>query len=93
MSITPRSSLFERVRTILFKPAANPFIVIRRDGATSTYRLIEATASGPLMLCVPRTAGFGGRFVETHCPDSVKLVNEDGATISFFAVPMSRTAA
>ena len=91
MSISHRNSLFERVRTFVFKPAANPFVVIRTDDSTSTYRLIEATASGSLLLCVPRTAGFNGRFVQTHCPRSVKLIHMDGATISFFAIPMSRS--
>jgi hypothetical protein len=68
----------DRLRELVWKPAVHPAIVL--DGVS--YRLIAATASGPLLMRMPSSAGFSASSVGdtriqmfrlTHVPSPVQV--------------------
>jgi len=76
------------VLALAFKTTSS-FIEIRIGERWVRYRLVNATAGGPLVLCLPDSAGFDARFVETRCPTAIRLVNAEATRISFYGVPLT----
>jgi hypothetical protein len=86
MRLEIEPSLFERIRSVLYKPTAPPGIAFRDATGTREFRLVEATAGDSLVLCVPTSAGFSTPFVRTACPDAIRVTARDTWSVSFSVV-------
>ena len=76
--------LTERLRELVWKPSVTPQIVL--DGATFT--LVTATASGPLLMRLPRSAGIAPSTVADPQVDAFRLLHVPGPVrVDFYAVP------
>jgi hypothetical protein len=73
----------EHLRELLWKPSENPAIAVRGRG----YRLVAATASGPLAMWMPRTAGISPKSLATPRVRSFRLLRVAGTVrVDFYAV-------
>jgi hypothetical protein len=73
----------ERVRELFWKPATLPAIVL--DG--QEFRLITATASGPLLMRMPRTAGIAASSLADPNVHTLRLLHVPAPVrIDFYAV-------
>ena len=73
----------ERLRELLWKPARNPGI----DIGTRDFRLVAATASGPLVMQVPRVARMASNSLAVPHARVFRLVRVSGPVhVDFYAV-------
>jgi hypothetical protein len=78
----PRS-FSERLRELAWKPKVLPAIVL--DGVS--FRLVAATASGPLLMRMPASAGFSSRGLNDANVRMFRLANVPSpVTVDFYAV-------
>lgn len=77
------TSLGERLRELAWKPAVLPAIVL--DGVS--YRLVAATASGPLLLHMPASAGIAASGLDDARVRMFRLAHVPSpVTVDFYAV-------
>jgi hypothetical protein len=73
----------DRLRELLWRPATQPAIEL--DG--TLFRLIAATASGPLLMRMPPTAGFPARGLNDAQVDKLRLSGVPSPVrVDFYAV-------
>lgn len=88
MRINIAESPLDRPRALLHKPASSPQVEFRSAQGVERFELVQATAEGPLILCVPPEAGFSADFVDIACPSTVRLLRRASASVTFYAVPI-----
>jgi hypothetical protein len=75
--------LGDRLRELVWKPAARPAIEL--DGAS--FRLIAATASGPLLMRMPPTAGFPASGLNDSEVETIRLAGVPSPVrVDFYAI-------
>lgn len=79
-------SAAERLRALLHKPSSHPTVTFTETGGVRSFNLVEATSSGPLVLCVPRSAGFDRDFFPDRCPSTVLVSRRSSVMVTFYAI-------
>jgi hypothetical protein len=81
-----RETLPQRVAKLLLKRPHQP--EIRLDG--EQYRLVAATATGPLILRMPRAAGMSASVGGAVAYDRLSLVNVPSYRVQFYSVKLTQ---
>lgn len=79
------------LRQLLYKPAGFPVVAFRQGDGTSSFRIAPANAGQPVVVRVPRTAGYAEGFGAELRADAVAIRDLPGRySVRFFAIPLTR---
>ncbi len=76
----------QRIATLLFKRLHQPRIELDGEG----YRLVAATATGPLILRIPRAAGLSAAAGGAVDYNRLSLVNVASYRVQFYSMKLTR---